>query len=458
MTAREIRATSLLLLLAASGCSHSLVKYTGPNPAPGAITAFDPRWSPDTARESKAGAPPFLVPGSTDRRSFRIGTLQVPPEAESVTVIVYGDNRPGIRMMTTSWGLPAIMDIGSPDPRRFAWAILNIPVFFVQGVVPRLDLFQDLRAMLWTHHYTGGNEKGVVAAIMKELPVNFVVNTGDLVEQGRNAGQAEAFVKTYAPLRTRVPFLAAPGNHERLWSKEGSSNWESIMGPPAQPHRYWFAVDFPESLARFVFLDSEELADPHNRYPDSLEAAEDDAQIKWADSALAVPARWKFLVLHHPLVTSGHYLSDWKFDDSNPAQLRRRARLLEICRRRRVTAVFSGHEHLYLRTYVRGPDGRGFWHITSGGGGAPLYRVSARERRAALNISLPDSSLVTWTNVRSVYHYCKLSIVRHPKLNEDSCVLEVKEVDPRGHATRLDYVNLAIPPKEEKREPLTAKP
>ena len=76
-------------------------------------------------------------------------------------------------------------------------------------------------------------------------------------------------------------------------------------------------------------------------------------------------------MLHHPLVTSGHYLSDWKYDDSKAAETRRRGRLLEICRRRHVTAVLAGHEHLYQRTYVRGRDGRGFWHITTGGGGSP---------------------------------------------------------------------------------------
>lgn len=448
----------LLALAASSGCSRAHIGvYEGTFPAPGAITAFDKRWS-SLPRESKAGAPPFLVPGSTNMVRHDVGTVAVPPEADSIIVIVYGDNRPGWRMMTTAWGLPAVLNIGSSDPKQFLWAMANIPVMLVQAVVPRFDLFHDLMSAFWTRRFSGGAERRVIEAIEKDLPANFVVNTGDLVENGRRGLQWEDFVRKHEHLRRRVPFLAAPGNHERLWSKEGQANWDAVMGPPAQPDRYWFAVDLQESIARFVFLDSELLADPRDHYPDSLQSALSNEQLRWADSALAVPARWRFVILHHPLVTSGHYLSDWASDESSPVETRRRGRLLEICRRRGVTAVLAGHEHLYQRTFVRGRDGRGFWHIATGGGGSPLYRISEYERKAALALTLPDSSVVTWNRARSMYHYCRLIIVRRPKPGEDAVVLEVNRVRDNGQITRIDFVHLNELPPEEKRERIPGQP
>ena len=448
---RILARAGILLVLGVCGCARApIAAYSGARPAPGAITAFDPYWTTATARESKAGTPPFLVPGSTNRRSFDIGTVTVPTRADSVVVLVYGDNRPGLRMMTTAWGLPAVMDLGSPEPLRFLWAALNIPVMLVQGILPRLDLFQDLISLGWTHRYSGGNERRVVEALVKALPADFVVNTGDLVENGRRGRQWEDFVRLHQKVRLNVPFLATPGNHERLWSPEGRANWDAVMGPPAQPDRYWFAVDLPDSVARFVFLDSEMLADPRDHYPDSLQAKISRDMTRWADSALAVPARWKFVVLHHPLVTSGHYLSDWVYDDSSPQEVQSRARLLDICRRRGVTAVLAGHEHLYQRTYVRGRLGKGFWHITTGGGGSPLYRLSERERKAALSLTLPDSSHVTWSRARSMYHYCRLILTRSASGLNDRAILEVNRVRSSGKVYSIDRIDLSTAPETEK--------
>jgi predicted MPP superfamily phosphohydrolase len=447
-----------LAVAAAAGCARAPFKpYAGPYPAPGAITAFaysegHPLYRPETA----AGAPAFLRPGTTDKAIHRVGTLLLPARAESVVVLVYGDNRPGLRMMTTAWGLPVAMDIGSSDPLRFLWALVNIPVTLVQAVFPKLDGVRDIVSMMWTHKYTGGRQSKVLRALENDLPANFVVNTGDLVEHGRRGPVWEEFVRDHENLRRRVPFLAAPGNHERIWSEEGRYNWDAVMGAPASPLRYWFAVDLPDSLARFVFLDSELLADPKDHYPDSLETVLAAEQIAWADSALAVPARHKFVVLHHPLVTSGHYLSDWKYDDSQPIELRRRGRMLEMCRRRGVTAVLAGHEHMYQRVYVRGRDGRGFWHITTGGGGSPLYRLSEYERKAALAVTLPDSSIVIWNRARAAYHYCRLVIVRHPEAGQEGVTLEVVQVRSNGKVQPLDRINLNEIPREEKRERLPA--
>src|SRR5262245_36290814 len=174
-----VAACALTFVLGSSCARAPIGPYRGPQPAPGAITAFDTRWDPDVHKESKAGAPPFLVPGTTRRSLFSAGTVDIPSRRDSVAILVYGDNRPGPRMMTTPWGLPAVLDIGSSDPRRFLWAILNVPVAIVQGFIPKLDGFRDAWSIAYTHRYSGGNERQVLRALLRDTSAAFVLNTGD---------------------------------------------------------------------------------------------------------------------------------------------------------------------------------------------------------------------------------------------------------------------------------------
>jgi hypothetical protein len=441
-------------MLADDSCARApIAPYRGPYPAPGAITAFD-TLAYREHDETKAGAPPFLLPRTTNQALHKAGTLWLDPAADSIRIIFYGDNRPGFRMMTTPWGVPAVLNIGSRDFTQFLWGLVNIPVALVQSVVPNFDLFRDLYAMFWSHTFTGGREDVVLRALEREIArdpgVSFVIQTGDVVENGLRGRLWERFVQKHERLRRSVPYLAAPGNHEKTALPLGAANWNAVMGPPAQPGKYWFAVDLPESIARFVFIDTNVLADPYDAFPDSLEDTLSTEQLDWIDSTLAVPARYRFVIQHFPIVTSGHYLSNWEYDDSKPEELRRRARLIEIFRRRNVTGLIAGHEHLYQRTYVRGRDGKGFWQVATGGAGAPLYRISEIERKAAAAVVLPDSSYVTWNRARSMYHYCRLTIVRRPKPGEERIILDVYRVRSNGKVERIDHVDLtqAPPPPE----------
>lgn len=444
-------AIAVVILIASDGsCARAPIgAYHGPYPAPGAITAFDTvMWRPHD--ETRAGAPAFLLPNSTNQALHKAGTLWLDPKADSINIILYGDNRPGFRLATTVWGVPAVMGIGSQDFPQFLWGLVNIPVAAAQLVVPKMDFFRDAWSYFFSHKFTGGAQNAVLKAVQTDIAregqVSFVVQTGDVVEDGRRGAQWEDFVRLHAPLRETAPYLAAVGNHERTWNATARANWNAVMGSPAEPERYWFAVDFPESIARFVFIDTNVMADPGDKYPDSLESKLANEQLAWLDSTLAVPARFRFVVEHHPLVTSGHYLSDWQYDDSKPAELSRRARLIDICRRRRVTAVLAGHEHLYQRSYIRGRDGRGFWHIGTGGGGAPLYRVTEREFKAANAVVLPDSSSVVYSQSHSVYNYARLTIVRRPKPGEEHITLNVYGVTSRARTYLLDHVDLTKPP------------
>jgi hypothetical protein len=250
-------------------------------------------------------------------------------------------------------------------------------------------------------------------------------------------------VTRHASLRRRALYLATPGNHERTWAELGRANWDAAMGEPAEPLRYWYAVDVPEASARFVFLDSSLLGDRRENYPDSLEDALSNEQLAWADSVLDHSGRFRFVLLHHPLVSAGHHIDDWRSDQA----ARRLARLLEMCVKRRVTAVLASHEHLYQRVYLRAPEGAGFWQLTTGGGGSPLYHVSPRGWREALSRPLAAGLSVDLDSAfkKSEYHICRLALPLSPSA-QASVPVEVDRVYANGSTRRIDAFDLAQPP------------
>jgi hypothetical protein len=220
------------------------------------------------------------------------------------------------------------------------------------------------------------------------------------------------------------------------------------MGEAPSVGRNWYSLDLEGGVARFVILDSNVFADPRHRYADSLRDELGEAELAWADSALESPARWKFLVFHHPLASTGHYLRDWERTDQRP--LTPRKRLLEMCRRHGVTALLAGHEHLYHLGWI-GPakdDPRGFWQLTTGGAGSPLVQIPAQRRRKARDQILPDSSRVRFTGKeRPIYHLCRMVIWRGTSKHEAGVWLYVDQVDASGRRCTIEVHRLDQPPE-----------
>jgi hypothetical protein len=263
-----------------------------------------------------------------------------------------------------------------------------------------------------------------------------VISSGDLVTFGNRGKLWEIYAARHVELRTRTLYLAAPGNHELTSDSTARANWAAVMGPPAADQRLWYALDIPEVGARFVFLDSNSLRDWHPGAAASL--AED--QLAWADSVLATGPPRRFVVLHHGLLSGGHYRHPWDSNQPGSVIAKRRDRLLEMCAARHVTAMFAGHEHMYQRVYVETADG-GFWHITTAGGGSPLYPFDPPIRDLELSKPLPPGMHVVTASVstRSVYHFCRLVL---PRQAERAPTLEVMRVGVGGDATEMDRIEL----------------
>jgi predicted phosphodiesterase len=191
-----------------------------------------------------------------------------------------------------------------------------------------------------------------MAAYRERFPFDFVVMTGDNIYEGpaTERDYRLKFEEPYARLLTDgVRFHAVLGNHD-----DPRQRFYPLFN--MQGHRYYtFRAPAPllsrlEGEVRFFALDSTNL---------------DRAQRAWLDEQLRQSrARWNICVLHHPLYSPGRY----------PAHARVIRWLLESAFvEHGVDAVFSGHEHVYVRTRLQ----RGIQYFVSGAAGS-LRRGDAR--------------------------------------------------------------------------------
>lgn len=179
---------------------------------------------------------------------------------------------------------------------------------------------------------------------------NLIIHTGDLVSSGTVYEQWEEHHFTPAKeMMASIPFFPSLGNHER-----NADHYYQFFSLPGNER--WYSFTFGNAL--FVALDS------------NGEFQLESEQTRWLEQTLATShATWKFVYLHHPPYSSGNH------GDS----LNIRKAWSPLFEKYRVDIVFTGHDHLYERTYPirdgKRDDANGVTYIVTGGGGAPLYPV-----------------------------------------------------------------------------------
>jgi len=186
----------------------------------------------------------------------------------------------------------------------------------------------------------------VVTGIMKLRP-RFVINSGDLVADGRKPELWDEFFKVAAPLTAVTQYLPAPGNHEmnadyflRIFP---FAVGEGPVGQDAYTYSY--------GDVRVIVLNSTRNI---------------TAQRDWLDKFLELAkgtATWSLVVFHHP-----PYSSSARNGDANL-----RAEWVPVLEKHHVDAVFLGHDHFYERSVKDGIQ-----YLIAGGGGAPLYAPNAK--------------------------------------------------------------------------------
>ena len=183
----------------------------------------------------------------------------------------------------------------------------------------------------------------------------FILDTGDFTGHGEAAVDPwdTQFFEPAAPLIKRVSLFPVIGNHET------GTRWPRI------PHRYLENFSVPTDSSGTPYYYSFRVGDVHFFMMDSWASdwRRDSPQYHWLQREMRQSdATWKVAAFHHTMYS--HRTAP------NPTRgnLEMREHLDPLFQEFGLSMVVHGHNHFYQRSEVDG-----IYHITSGGGGAPLY-------------------------------------------------------------------------------------
>lgn len=218
----------------------------------------------------------------------------------------------------------------------------------------------------------------LVERMVHEAPA-FVLGTGDMVDDGSRQDQWQQFFDTEAPLLRNHVYYPAVGNHDRQGRGRTTDSYRQFFSLPengGDTERYYA---FTYGSARVLVLDS-------NIYSFAL-----TDQTAWIERELIAArqdpgVRHIFVVMHHPPFSISLH----------GGQKDLRERWAPLFEKFAVSAVFSGHDHVYTRA-----EHNGVRYFVSGGGGAPLY--PKRPKPSAI-----DAAAVQ--KFERVYHYLRVAV------------------------------------------------
>lgn len=195
-------------------------------------------------------------------------------------------------------------------------------------------------------------EHAVIIQEILRLHPEFVLQSGDLVSDGRNPAQWQQFAQITQPLHmAHIAYYPARGNHDvgAYYPHFVTEPFDS--GDTA--NKLYYA--FTRHRNRFIVVDSMEDYDPASR------------QYAWLAGELAKAQKTAvntFVMFHEGPFSIGPH-------GSTPEA---QQYLHPLFVKYHPTAVFCGHDHIYYRT-LRG----GVTYLVTGGGGAPPYRLENRQ-------------------------------------------------------------------------------
>ena len=201
------------------------------------------------------------------------------------------------------------------------------------------------------------------------LAQTFIINSGDLVSDGddENAWDTEFFNKQYTHITSmlaNLPYLAALGNHEG----QGHLFGKYFPYPMFQDNRYYYSFDY--GPVHVIVIDQE------------TNYSQGSTEYNWIVNDLSSSNKpWKIAVFHKPGWSAGGH------HNSSTVQ----STLQPLFKQYNVRLAINGHNHYYSHAVVDGVH-----HITTGGGGAPLYN--------------PNSSYPNIVKVDKSNHYCKIEV------------------------------------------------
>ncbi|HUS29712.1 MAG TPA: metallophosphoesterase [Kofleriaceae bacterium] len=198
--------------------------------------------------------------------------------------------------------------------------------------------------------YGEAHHRRVVNRMSQEVP-DFMLGTGDMVDEGYRQEQWQSFFDIENEMLRDNVYFPALGNHDRQGRGRTADSYRAFFSVPENGNETERYYAFTYATSRFLVLDS-------NLYSFAL-----TDQTSWLEREL-IAARQDpaihhiFVVMHHPPFSISLH--------GGAVDLRER--WTPLFEQYNVTAVFSGHDHVYTRAMHNG-----LHYFISGGGGAPLY-------------------------------------------------------------------------------------
>ncbi len=216
--------------------------------------------------------------------------------------------------------------------------------------------------------------------------VDFVINSGDLVREGKNASEWVDFLNRSEPWMDAIAIVPAIGNHDDDDVAGDGANYNRVFALPrnsANNTEDFYSFDYGN--VHFACL--------------STHSFDFQTQYDWLDQDLTATDRmWKVVFFHVPVYSSGDHGSNedgksWGY--------------IPLFDQYHVDLVINGHDHIYERYrpinnhQEVGSYDDGTCYMVSGGGGAamdPLYWFRTKEDGLETGDALHHWIKITVTN------------------------------------------------------------
>ena len=186
----------------------------------------------------------------------------------------------------------------------------------------------------------GENYPEIMAELAARRPA-FILNGGDLVEDGGELDQWMDFLEWTTDIGADIPYFAALGNHDDGGEAGMEDYYFQIFSFPranreddSQVEDYYY---FTYGNAIFVSLSTESYEGGSMAYGE---------QAAWLDRVLTEnPRKWKVVILHKPIYTFEDILGA----SHEPNEEGQNAALVPVIDRHHVDLVIGSHNHWYER-------------------------------------------------------------------------------------------------------------
>jgi len=444
-----IRQAAAMIMLLVVGCAHAgRLQGVGHTVSP---VRADSTAQGDNRGEAMAPLRPLfgdtligLLPGTADSTLRYLGRLRDGYTADTLNIILCGDNRPGYRLSRLKPQLVTIRQGFSLNPVKLLYGLITIPYAIGKGLYPDLALIREIPAVI-KHEPKWSREHQVMNAMMAKIDtlqasghnVAAVINTGDLVYDGRYPAHWERFLRITQPLTSRVPYFPVAGNHERTDTEDGVENWRTATGLPVGGDRLYYCFDSADGWMRFIALDTNPIVDVRGHWTREVQVKYSEEEFAWLVARVKEHNGPVMVLMHHPPFSVSAHRMEWQRD---AVLTERRERMVASLHEAGISILASGHEHSYQRALLTWPDAV-LIALVSGGGGAPLHTIPPPAQSAQLYSEYKVAgSVVKPENVFTdqVFNFT------HLRLWFGGGDLTTYAVDKDSHVTVIDHVQIDL--------------